>query len=345
MNIGIIQNIPIFDFIVPNLTILEVILFDLLLIIIGFVLLIKGADYLIEGASSLAKKFNISEFAIGLTIVAMGTSMPELVVNIISGINDHDGVVFGNVIGSNIFNLLLILGIAGAIHPLVVKSNTVWVEIPFSLGITLLLIVLINDSYFFGSATDAAGRIDGIILISLFVVFLVYVVVALRKNKDMIEEMNDIMILPTWKTTVFLVGGIIGLAIGGNMVVTNAVDVATHFNLSQKFIGLTIIAAGTSLPELATTAVAAYKRRADIAVGNIIGSNIFNFLLVLGLTAVISPLNYDNALNADLLILFIGTSLLFVFMFTLGQKKLDRWESILYLLSFAAYMVYLFIRE
>lgn len=321
------------------------VLIDLLLIIVGFVLLIKGADFLIDGASSLAKKFNISEFAIGLTIVAMGTSAPELVVNIISGIEGHHDVVFGNIIGSNIFNLLLILGIAGVIYPLEVKTDTVWIEIPFSLGATIILLFLVNDSWLISDSADRAGRIDGIILLLLFIGFIFYVFINIKKTGNEIEEMNDIQSHGGIKTFILILVGGGGLSFGGKLVVNNAVELANHFQLSQRFIGLTIVAAGTSLPELATSAIAAYKKRADLAVGNIIGSNIFNILLVLGVASVITPLQFPSSMNTDIFIVLGGTFLLFIFMFTLSKKKLDRWEAVLYLVGFICYMVYLFIRE
>ena len=314
-----------------------------LLIVAGFVLLIKGADYLVSGASSLAKKFNISELAIGLTVVALGTSAPELVVNLISGTNGHSEVVFGNIIGSNIFNLFLILGVSGTIYPLIVQKNTVNKEVPFSLFVTVVFFFLVNDQFFNSDATNQTNLLDGIVLVVLFGLFLAYVFFNMRNQPDAIE--SEIKIYSNVTTGIRIVAGLIGLGYGGNLVVHNAIEVAEFYGVSEKMIGLTIVAAGTSLPELATSAMAAYKKQSDIAIGNVVGSNIFNILFVLGVTTIVTPLNYNSILNTDFYILMIGTLMLLLFMFTLNKKKLDRWESFLYLLTFIAYMIFLFYRK
>ena len=319
---------------------------SLLFITIGFVLLIKGADFLVNGASSLAKRFNASDIAIGLTVVAMGTSAPELVVNLISGAKGANDVVFGNIIGSNIFNTYLILGISAVIYPLTVQKNALWKEIPFSLGVTVIFWVLVNDKMFFGAEQNTASAFDGIVLLILFIVFLTYIFLNMtRGGGESAMDGEDIELYGSLKTTILIVLGIAGLAFGGEMIVNNAIKIAESFGVSERLIGLTILAAGTSLPELATTAVAAFHKKSDLAVGNIIGSNIFNLLLVLGATAVINtPLNFDSALNIDLYLVMLGTVLLFVFMFTLQKFKLDRAEGALYLVGFAGYMVFLFMR-
>lgn len=319
---------------------------SLVLITVGFVLLIKGADFLVNGASSLAKRFNASDIAIGLTVVAMGTSAPELVVNLISGSKGANDVVFGNIIGSNIFNMFLILGISAVIFPLTVQKNALWKEIPYSLAVTVVFWVLVNDSFLFGAESNSANFIDGVILLVLFGVFLVYVFLNMTKGGgESALDGEDIELYGSLKTTILIVVGIAGLAFGGQMIVDNAIKIAESFGVSQRLIGLTILAAGTSLPELATTAVAAFHKKSDLAVGNIIGSNIFNLLLVLGATAVVnSPLVFDTALNIDLYLVMFGTILLFLFMFTFQKFKLDRSEGVLYLLGFAGYMVFLFQR-
>lgn len=319
------------------------ILINLLLIIVGFVLLIKGADFLVNGASSLAKRFNISDIAIGLTVVAMGTSAPELVVNIISGGTENHGLVFGNIIGSNIFNIYLILGVASVIYPLTVQRNALWKEVPYSLLATFMFFILVNDAIFFEKDYNSLGLWDGVILIVMFVGFLTYIFLNLQRTPD--AEGEDIVMYNSVKTTIMIVLGIAGLIFGGEMIVDNAVEVANQYNVSQKLIGLTILAAGTSLPELATSAVAAFHKKSDLAVGNIVGSNIFNLLLVLGMTAIIhAPLNYITVLNTDLYLVMFGTFLLFIFMFTFNKYKLDRAEGIVYLIGFAAYTYYLFVR-
>jgi len=319
------------------------IIINLVLITVGFLLLIKGADLLVVGASSLAKRYNVSDIAIGLTVVAMGTSAPELVVNIISGTSGYNEVVFGNIIGSNIFNMFLILGIAAVIYPLAVQKNTLWKEIPYSLVVTVIFFFLVNDVLFMGSESNTLGLIDSIILIVLFVVFLVQVFFGMKRSGD--TDTDEIEILNNPKTVAMILGGIVGLAGGGKLIVDNAVEIATIFGVSQKLIGLTILAAGTSLPELATTAVAAFQKKPDLAIGNIVGSNIFNILLVLGMTGLISaPLDYPAVLNVDLYMVMIGTFMLFIFMFTFDKYKLDRAEGALYLVGFVGYMVYLFTR-
>ena len=319
------------------------VLLNLVLIIIGFVLLIKGADFLVNGASSLAKKFRISELAIGLTIVAMGTSAPELVVNIIAGLDGHSEAVFGNIIGSNIFNTFLILGVAGTIYPLFVQKNTVFREIPFSLFAVLVLFILLNDQLFFGAETNSLTRSDGIILLFLFILFLVYVFFSMKQTGE--TDVGELETYSNAKTALMIGGGMVGLGGGGELIVDNAIAVAQAFQISEKLIGLTILAAGTSLPELATSAVAAYQKKSDIAVGNIVGSNIFNVLLVLGTGSMIVTLQYDTILNTDLAIVALGTIMLFLFMFTFKKYRLDRIESAIYLTGFLAYMVFVFIRE
>lgn len=323
---------------------------NLILVAVGFVLLIKGADLLVNGASSLAKRFNVSDIAIGLTVVAMGTSAPELVVNMISGTVTSDGgtndIVFGNIIGSNIFNIFLILGVSSVIYPLTVQANALWKEIPYSLLATFIFFILVNDQLFFGKESNSLGMIDASILLVMFGLFLTYIFMNLQRNPDDNELIEDIEIYTNLKTTVMIVLGIAGLVFGGQMIVDNAVSIANAFDVSEKLIGLTILAAGTSLPELATSAVAAFQRKSDLAVGNIVGSNIFNLLLVIGATGLVhSPLSFDSVLNTDLYIVMLGTFLLFIFMFTFKKYKVDRAEGIVYLLGFLAYSYYLFIRQ
>lgn len=306
-----------------------------ILLAVGLYLLIKGADWLVTGASSIARKHQISDLAIGLTIVAFGTSAPELVVNVTASIENHQGLVLGNIIGSNNFNLFLILGIAGLITPLIVQSSTLFKEIPISFIAGLIVLLLANKFVF---QSEILTRIDGIILLVLFIIFLVYVYTQL-KREPVLEEVIESYV-PKWKLWGLIVLGLIALIAGGKMVVTSAVFMATSLGLSEKLIGLTIIAAGTSLPELATSVVAAIKKKSDIAIGNIIGSNIFNLFFILGISAVVRPIAYDTRFNLDIYLLLGGTAFLFIFLY-FGKKKLRRLTAALLLITFLSYYFYL----
>lgn len=305
------------------------------LLILGFVVLIKGADWLVNGASSLAKKHNVSDLAIGLTVVAFGTSAPEMVVNIFASLQNHQEIVFGNIIGSNNFNLFVILGIAGLITPLVVQSSTVRREIPLSFIAIILLFLLAND--FLLPDRHVLSRIDGVILLAMFGLFLFYVYRQLKADPAEMEDFD--LVHSHGKIWLLILIGLAGLVIGGRLVVTSAIEMATSMGVSEKIIGLTIVAAGTSLPELATSVVAALKKNNDIAVGNIIGSNIFNIFLILGVSSLVRPLDFDASFNTDLYLLGLGTIVLLLFMFTGKKKKLDRWEAALLLIGYVVYTV------
>jgi len=310
------------------------------LLLAGFVILIKGADFLVNGSSSVAKRFNVSNLAIGLTVVAFGTSTPELLVNIISSVKGYNDAAFGNIIGSNTFNLLFILGVSGLIYPLVVHRNTVSFEVPLSLIAAVVLFTLINDVMLFGSTENVLSRIDALILLVFFGAFMYYVTRTM-KNAPETEEGGPIKIYSTWVSVLLIIIGLAMLVGGGSLVVDNAVAIAKHYGLSEKLIGLTILAAGTSLPELATSAVAAYRKNTDIAIGNVVGSNIFNIFFILGVTGIIRPTSYNTMMNFDLYVLGGSTVMLMIFMFTINQRKLDRWEALLMLLSYIAYTIFL----
>lgn len=320
-------------------------LIPILLLIAGLTILIFGANYMVEGASALAKKFNISNLAIGLTVVAFGTSAPELVVNTFAAVQGHQDIVFGNVLGSNNFNLFIILGITGLILPLTVQSSTAWKEIPISLVAVVILFIMVNDAWLFGSDTSVLGRLDGGLLLVCFGLFLFYVYKQLKSDPAEIEEIAGVSNLAPWKIWVFIIGGLGGLVYGGHLVVNNAIEIAESFGISQKIIGLTVVAAGTSLPELATSVVAAIKKNADIAVGNIIGSNIFNLFLILGASSLLSPIGFDPAFNMDIYVLAGGTIFLVLAMFTGKFRKLDRWEAAILLLFYLSYTTYLVMQE
>lgn len=307
------------------------------LLALGFVLLIKGADWLVEGGSALAKKYNISDLAIGLTIIAFGTSAPELVVNTFAAYKNHSDIVFGNIIGSNNFNLFVILGIAGLISPLVVQSSTVWKEIPLSLFAALLLCLMVN--FMFNTGGRSLSRIEGAVMLIMFFLFLFYVYKQLRTDDSpQVIQYKGLSVFRIWS---YIIVGLTLLVLGGRLVVTNAVEMATSLGISQTIIGLTIVAAGTSLPELATSVVAAIKKNNDIAVGNIIGSNIFNIFLILGVSSLVRPVSYNVKFNQDIYLLCLGTVILFIAMFSGRKKKLDRWEAGVLLLIYTGYTVYL----
>lgn len=313
---------------------------DILLIVLGFGLLIKGADWMVSGASALGKQYGLSELAIGLTVVAFGTSAPELVVNSVAALDQHSSIVFGNVIGSNNFNLFVILGIVGLIQPIAVQESTVWKEIPISMAAVLLVLLLVNGWGFREDHLLSSG--DGAILFFCFLLFLGYVY---RQLKWTVPETETPSIsLSGVQIWGLILIGLAALIIGGKLVVDNAVELAAQFGVSQHIIGLTIVAAGTSLPELVTSVVAALKKNSDIAIGNIVGSNIFNLLLVLPVSAFVHPVAYDPVLNTDLFFLLGGTIFVFVAMFSGTKKKLDRWEAGLLLAAFFGYTVYLIVQ-
>lgn len=316
-----------------------------LLLVTGLAVLIVGANFMVEGASALAKKFNISNLAIGLTVVAFGTSAPELVVNTFAAVQGHEDIVFGNVLGSNNFNLFIILGITGLITPLAVQSSTAWKEIPISFLAIIILFFLVNDGLLWGAGTSSLSLMDGIILLIFFALFLFYVYKQLKSDPSQTEEVVTVPAYSNLKMGIFIAGGLGGLVLGGNLVVNNAIEIAESLGISQKIIGLTVVAAGTSLPELATSVVAALKKNADIAVGNIIGSNIFNIFLILGASSVLAPIGFSTGFNTDIYILAGGTIFLLLAMFTGGRKKLDRWEAAILLIFYLVYTTFLVMQE
>jgi cation:H+ antiporter len=311
----------------------------IVLLFTGFAILIKGADFLVNGASSLAKKMNISNLAIGLTVVAFGTSAPELIVSLLSAYNGAADASFGNVIGSNNFNLFFILGIAGLIYPLVVQRSTIKYEVPLSILAVVVLFILVNDTMIWGSENDMLSRTDALILLGFFGLFMFYIVRTMKNNTDL--DQTNVKIYKNWLAIVMSVAGLVMLVGGGKLVVDNAILIAKDFGMSEKLIGLTILAAGTSLPELVTSCVAAYRKNTDIAIGNVIGSNIFNVFFILGITGTVSPMQYSSVMNFDIAVLIGGTILLMVFMFTINTRKLDRWEALILLLGYFTYTAYL----
>jgi len=317
---------------------LEIIL-PYILIIIWFVLLIKWADFLVDGASSLAKKLHIPDIVIWLTIVAFGTSAPELVVNVVGSLDGANDMVLGNIVGSNIANILLILGLTAGIKSLSIPKSTVWKEIPFALLGALVLAILINDQYFNYASFSSLSAADGVILLCFFVIFMYYTFSIAQQNDDNQDQIKE-MSHP--KSALFVLWGIIWLTFGGNLVVENAVQLATMRWWSEKLIGLTILAIGTSLPELATSMVAVTKWQTNIAVGNIVGSNIFNVFFVLGITALISPVTFNPMNNTDIVMNLIVHIFLFSFLFIGKKRTLQRWQGVAFVILYVAFLVGIF---
>lgn len=314
---------------------------QILLILVGFVMLIKGADILVDGSSAIAKKMRISEIIIGLTIVSIGTSMPELFVSTTSAIQGASDISIGNIIGSNICNLLFILGLSAVIQPVKFQKQTKWIENPMSIILTLIFFTICNIN-------QDVSRIEGIILIVLFVVFLIYTIAMGKKSQNEVilelslEEAKKVSVT---KNVMLIILGIVALKIGGDLVVNNAKLIATALNVSEKIIGLTIVAIGTSLPELVTSVTAAIKGESDIAIGNIIGSNIFNMLLIIGVSAIIHPITYNITYNSQMMILFIAMTLMLIFPFIKPKDELSRKNGLILVILYIFYIIKLFFEK
>lgn len=311
-------------------------------LIVGFVLLIKGADYFVEGSSAVAKKFHVPSMIIGLTIVAMGTSAPECAVSIAAALKGSNEIAISNVIGSNIFNLIVVCGVCALLCPLTIDKKTLKAEFPMSILAGILLYVFGADFLYRGKdAVNTLGRLDGIIFLILFAGFLFWMIMSAKKARaeSESEESSDMSSL---KCLIFVVGGLIAIIIGGDLVVDSASSIAAAFGLSQTLIGLTIVAVGTSLPELVTSLVAARKGEVDMALGNVIGSNIFNILLVLGVSASIHPILVPSNSLIDLILLTVMSLIVYVFAAT--KKKIGKVEGGFMVLMYIAYMYYICVR-
>ena len=309
---------------------------SIILLIVGFIILIKGADIFVDGASSVAKNFNLSKMLIGLTIVAFGTSAPEFAVSIKSLLSGNGDMVLGNVIGSNILNILLILGSSSMIHFLTVKNNTVKKELPITILITTLLIVLMSDSLFDRNVINSFTRADGVIVLLFFLVF-IYYLISMMRNK--VDEDNDDAKYSMKKSIIYTLFGIVCIVLGSNFVVEHASNIASYLGVSERMISLTIVALGTSLPELVTSIMATKKGEYDIAIGNVVGSNIFNIGIVLGLPiALFGGISKISFNYIDLLALFSSTLLLFIFSY--NDRKITKKEGIIMLVLFTIYYSY-----
>jgi cation:H+ antiporter len=318
-------------------------MWELIGLVAGFTLLVFGANYLVDNASTLASKLRIPNLVIGLTIVAFGTSSPEFVVSIGSSIQGNTEIALGNVVGSNIFNILAILGISAVIYPLVVKSTTTWIEIPLCLISALLVFILANYGSANNSGYNVISKTDGYILLSMFLAFIFYNYHLLKKG----DITDDIKVRKqSIKRSVFMIiAGLAMLVGGGRLVVFSSVKLALEIGVPERIIGLTIVAVGTSLPELVTSVVAALKGNTDIAIGNIVGSNIFNIFLILGVSAVIYPVPLVTGANTDLLVNIFASLLLFTFIFTGKGRKIERWEGMAFIVTYLIYIAFLLFRQ
>ena len=325
---------------------------DILLLLIGLALILAGANFLTDGSAALAQRFRVPEFIIGLTIVAVGTSTPELVVSVLSALAGKSDVAIGNVVGSNIFNVFLILGICALIRPLPLTAGNIRRDIPFGVATSLLLLFLAMDSWYSAGAVDRIGRLDGVLMLVVYVLLMLYTI--RETGRTAIPEPaaaagaasspdSDASSRPMagWLMALMIVGGLAGLIFGGELFLDNATALARRMGVSDSLIAITLVAGGTSLPELASSIVSLVKGKSDMALGNVIGSNIANILLILGLSASIHPLTMGGITVVDLLVVLLSSVLLFLAAFTFRRRAVDRWEGVLFLLIYAAYIAYL----
>ncbi len=314
-----------------------------ILLIIGFIILIKGADTFVDGSSSIAKAFNIPPIIIGLTIVAFGTSAPEAAVSVTAALQGQNDIAIGNVVGSNIFNLLLVVGISAFILPIKVQRSTIIKEFPFALLASWMLMIIAHDTRFQGYTENALTKADGLVLLALFGIFMYYLIeMALTSKEDMPVDQgseNDSI----GKSVLFSILGVLAIIIGGKIVVDSATSIALSLGMSENLTGLTIVAVGTSLPELVTSIAAAKKGESDIAIGNVLGSNIFNILFVLGVSSFIHPIAVQPIVFLDMFIMFLAT--IFTFVFAITHKTINKFEGSILALSYVAYMVFIIIRQ
>jgi len=312
---------------------------DYVMMALGFVLLIKGADFLIDGAVGLARRMGVSDIVVGLTVIAFGTSLPELVVNIMASLQGKSDLAVGNVIGSNTANILLILGVSSLVRPLSVQNNTIWKEIPFALLAVGVLGVMANDRLLAGAAVDSLALSDGIVLLSFFVIFLFYVFGLAQQGAIELDDVPAEGGMSVGKILLLLLGGFVGIILGGDWIVDGAITLGRDLGVSEAFIGLTVLALGTSLPELAASAAAALKGKVDLAIGNVVGSNIFNIFLVLGTSALINPIDFHPDRNFDVFVSAGAASMLMFFVLFPQKNKLGRLPGVILL---GSYLVYVF---
>ena len=334
---------------------------DILLLLVGLGLILGGANFLTDGSAAVAQRFRVPEFIIGLTIVAVGTSMPELVVSVLSAAAGNSDVAIGNVVGSNIFNVFVILGICALIRPLVLTKENIRRDIPFGMAASLVLLAVTSDRLVCAGATDRIGRPDGIVMLALYIGLMWYMIRTTKRQRSIPGATTGMNVpvsgaalkngaqhaegtkkpIALWLAGVMIAGGLAGLVFGGEMFLKSATAIARTLGISESVIVITLVAGGTSLPELASSVVSLLKGKAEMALGNVIGSNIANILLILGISATIHPLTMGGITLTDILVVVLSSLLLFMAAFTFRSKKLDRWEGAIFLAIYIAYIWYL----
>lgn len=315
---------------------------DILLLIVGLGLILAGANFLTDGSAAVALRFRVPEFVVGLTIVAVGTSTPELVVSVLSAIAKNSSMAIGNVVGSNLFNVFVILGICALIAPIALTRQNIRRDIPFGLAVSLLLLLMASDRLFRPHAADTIGRLDGIVMLVLYIGLLIYTVREARKEiREEPAQKKTVKQKSMWIVVPMILGGLAALVGGGELFLRSATHIARTLGISESVIAITLVAGGTSLPELASSIVSLLKGKAEMALGNVIGSNIANILLILGISATIHPLSMGGITTLDLLMVVLSSVLLFITAFTFRRKTIDRWEGGLFLAIYIAYIWYL----
>lgn len=314
---------------------------DILLLIVGLGLILAGANFLTDGSAALAQRFRVPEFIIGLTVVAVGTSTPELVVSVLSAIGGQSDVAIGNVVGSNIFNVFVILGVCALIRPVPLTAGNIRRDIPFGVLVSLLLLALAQDSLLCKGAADRIGRLDGVAMLALYILLMWYTIRKTKRPEATAPTEGSKAPMAAWLTAVMIVGGLAGLVFGGEMFLRSATSIARSLGVSESVIAITLVAGGTSLPELASSLVSLFKGKAEMALGNVIGSNIANILLILGVSATIHPLSMGGITFWDLLMVLLSSVVVFLAAFTFKRKAIDRWEGALFVAIYAVYIWYL----
>lgn len=314
---------------------------NILLLIVGLGLILAGANFLTDGSAALAQRFRVPEFIIGLTVVAVGTSTPELVVSVLSAIGGQSDVAIGNVVGSNIFNVFVILGVCALIRPVPLTAGNIRRDIPFGVLVSLLLLALAQDSLLCKGAADRIGRLDGAAMLALYILLMWYTIRKTKRPEATAPTEGSKAPMAAWLTAVMIVGGLAGLVFGGEMFLRSATSIARSLGVSESVIAITLVAGGTSLPELASSLVSLFKGKAEMALGNVIGSNIANILLILGVSATIHPLSMGGITVWDLLMVLLSSVVVFLAAFTFKRKAIDRWEGALFVAIYAVYIWYL----